>query len=352
VDIFAKVMAAFHACGNGCTVYIPPGVYPHVTTTLVFPVLSFGGASLWIDSGATIYYTGSGDAIALLGAGQSYVNAKIFGGGKIVGSSAGAHGIHLAGFNKAQFTDLRIYGFTNGDGWFNEGANTIDCFGCEFGLNAIGIHQVGSVISGTPYSPNAVHFWGGQVAFNTLWGAYEEGTQASLAGPGIGNVYEGVVFQLNGSNAIPGASGNMFLQRCDSCVVSSYFEYSASQTISNQVILGDNSPACGGPNSCTNIATVIRDSVFVSGGKVVNTINNVNGWFTKVDGNLEEGIVTNFFNNGSLSYAADFLANTAMAAKNMTTGAGSYNGFSGTSTVGACVLTIVRGRIMNGRGCQ
>lgn len=342
-DIGTQVNAAFAStiCNNSCTVQIPANTYNNDLTTINFPMFSNGKAALWIDKGATINYTGTGYAIDFAGTGQSNVGARVYGGGAIIGTSSGIAGIHLRAFNKAQFYDLSISGFSNTDGWLNEGANTIDCFSCEFDHNKNGVHQKGVTVNSINYSANAVHFYGLQVWANTGWCIYEDGTTAGTTGPNQKNKYDGVVYQACGSNANPGTSGLAFIQRCDNCeLAGGYFEGFVGETRTSLVQLGDSSSSCGGANSCYFRWGSVHDNWFGGQTTTTNTINCVNCSQLGFHDNVDVGAPTNFFNNGSLSTAIMWgINNLAPSAGTYITGTGTfaweYNAVTGaTSTNG------------------
>ena len=342
-DIFAAANAALSSCSNKCTVHIPAGTYNSVTTTLSFPVAAMGTAALWCDAGATINYTGSGYAIEALGTGQPYANVHIYGGCLINGTKSGKGGVHIRAFNKGTFESLRIHGFTNGDGWFNEGANGIDCISCDFFGNLNGIHQTGWVgPNAAKYSANAVHFFGGQVYSNAGWGIYEDGTLLVKAGHNEANIYE-MVIDANGSNSKPSTSGNVFLQVCVKCTIThSYLETVQGQMLTNNVLLGDTSTACGGSNYCAPSDISITDNIFLSGGTITNSINLVNASATTIAGNEEGGVVTYFLNSGPLAVRSTVLSNSASGAKNYENAGGTFGNVpvsSGTATGGqlACI---------------
>ena len=71
-------------------------------------------------------------------------------------------------------------------------------------------------------------------------GVFEDDSQAAAAFPNGGNVYDGVVFEANGTNGE--ISGNAFLQGCDGCVITnSYLEFYSTQNIPFNVVVGDSS---------------------------------------------------------------------------------------------------------------
>lgn len=294
-DIGAKINAAFADGANQCTVYVPAGNYSF-STTISFPVVANGTAQLILDSGAVLIYTGSGYAISLAGTGQGFVNALIE-GGRLIGSSAGLGGIHVARFNRGAIWDISIENFSTGDGIHNLGANTIGLFNVQLVSNLNGIHNVGD---GAGFAPNAVkafgcHFWG-----NTGWGLYEDNSGAGGGTGGtIGNQYIGCTFEFNGANANASISGHAFLNSGAGHVIENcYFEYSGSSTVLSSIKVGD--------GSVKPIACVIRHNTFVSKG-TTNTILAYSNSL-RVEDNYEGTANTNFFNqvSGATSTALGF----------------------------------------------
>jgi hypothetical protein len=337
-DIGAWANAAFTQCSGKCTVYIPAEVYSQ-STTINFPVNNNGTAALWCDAGATLNYLGSSYAIAALGTtgNNTLANVSIHGGCKIVGTSSGLGGIHLRSLGGVNIQNLIVLNFTNGDGWFNEGANTVSCHSCYFNGNKNGIHNVGVIVSSVNYAANAVRFYGGAVASNSGWGAFEDGSQAGAVGNNENNLYNGVVFETNGTNANPSTSGNLFVQSCDVCNISnSYFEYGPTQTLTNQVLLGDNTHA-------VNDLTMF-DNWYGSASSITNTINCVNCIRPTFQVNTEEGTPTNFFNAGALSQGIWFGPNVGFSATNYVTGTGSFMFFSKSGSLVSAKNTLDDGR--------
>ena len=202
----------------------------------------------------------------------------------------------------------------------NEGATSIDCFSCQFQGNKNGIHQIGVVSGG--HSANAVHFYGGQVALNSGWGAYEDATNSSGSGPGESNVYDGVTFEGNGSNSNPTTSGNLFFQKCTGCsVTNSYFYYLSGQTIASEMVLGD--------ATYQTLSDMITNNWFGSAATQANTINLANAYAAMIVNNTETGSPSNFLNNGASASNTYLGMNTAVSAGNYKTGSGTFIGYFG-----------------------
>ena len=262
--------AAAYAANGQTAYYIPAGVYTTSHTISVTPKAS-GNISLRCAPGTTIRYTGSGDAFAALGAGQSQANLVLSGCGFTWAGTAGsANGVHLKAFNKATITNVSASGFNHGDGFLNQGVNTVDFYSIQSTGNLNGIHNVGAVVGGVGFAANALHFTGGMIANNSRWGVYEDGARAGTVGPDSNNTYRDIAFESNGtpSGTAP-SGGQIFVQSCLGCgIYSNYFEYSlgGGQTMASQIVIGDttNSP----------VTTLVRDNFFASnGGKVACAID-------------------------------------------------------------------------------
>lgn len=317
-DIGGWVNSAFNNCSNKCSVYIPAGAYSYAATINI-PVNTNGATALQCDSGAALTYTGTSYAIQALGSNGNNTTAsvKVSGGCVITGTSSGLGGIHLRSFGGGHFQNLVIQGFTNGDGWFDEGANTVTCVSCYFQTNKNGIHNVGVVVSGTNYAPNATKFFGGAVASNSQWGLFEDASLSATAGPTQNSSYTGMVFENNGSNSNASASGQAFIQRCDVCsITNAYMEYVPGSTVASQITLGDSS------NPVNSLMLI--NNFFGSTSGQINTINCVQCVVATLLGNAEEGNPINFFNTGSLSSGIYFGMNPGFAATHFIVGTGTF----------------------------
>jgi hypothetical protein len=319
-DIGSQVNAAFTACKGKCKVQIPVGDYAY-STTINLPVATNGGVTLECDSLSTIlHYTGSGDAIVAFGEGNSESGIVIrdcgFTGS---GSTGAANGLHLRAVAQVVLENLRIINFP-GDGVLNEGANTVTFNNPDIEGNSINIHNVGVSVGGVGHSANAVKVFGGIIGYAKKWGVFEDYSLASVAFPNGGNVYNGVVFEANGTNGQ--ISGNAFLQGCDGCVIAnSYLEFFSAQHVPFNVVVGDSSvDGIGGLDSSPQGVKVINNHLLSD--NAVTSIFLINGRLPIVDGNSEVGNVTNFvFEGASVQYT--YLGhNIALDATNFLAGPG------------------------------
>lgn len=291
--------AAAYAANGQTAYYIPAGTYTTSHTISITPQAS-GNISLRCAPGTTIQYTGSGDAFAALGNGQSQANLVLSGCRFTwAGSTGNANGVHLEAFNKATINNVSASGFTHGDGFLNQGVNTVDFYNIQSTDNLNGVQNVGVVVGGVNFAANALHFTGGMIANNSQWGIYEDGALAGTVGPDSNNTYRDIAFESNGTpSATSPSGGQIFIQNCLGCgIYSNYFEYaySGNLTMTSQLVVGD---VADSPSD-----TLIRDNFFASnGGHVTSAINLVNSNRATIDGNLDEdNPESNFVSNGSLS---------------------------------------------------
>jgi hypothetical protein len=212
-DIGAKVNAAVAAMPvTGGTVRIPAGDYSFASTIR----LTRPGQHLICDSGATLRYTGSGDAILLdpsKGAGLELdINGE--GGCHLVGSAAAENGIHLLPGNTFVIRGMRISGFTKGNGIELSGANNV-----QIVSNAInGSHHGIDMVTIPHFAPNAVHVTNNEI-FQNDWGVYTHNGHAP-ATRALANVYRDNVFEGN-------RNGDLFLGwDAHTLVEGNYFESS------------------------------------------------------------------------------------------------------------------------------
>lgn len=305
-DIFAQTNAAFSACLQECLVEIPQGTYNNVTTTLNLPGNVNGSVGLLLVG--TVNYTGSGDAIFEFGSNDNQ-NIFIFGPGKIIGSPNGLSGIHLKVTNRVSIYGLNISGFSNGDGFYSEGANTVDCYSCNFSDNKNGIHLGNAIVNSVDYSSNAIHFFGGDVKRFTQYGVWEDDTVVGPL-PDQGNVFSGIVFENTNNNA-----RSFFLQQATRDIIeANYIEGAA--TLIDEILLGDSTHQA-------KEVSIENNNFVLSGGSVTNDINAFNAPGIRVVGNSESGSPTNFLNLGASTSHGDCGMNFATGATNYKTGTGS-----------------------------
>jgi hypothetical protein len=319
-DIGAQINAAFASCSGRCKVEVPQGSYNY-STTIQIPVHSAGGAVLECDSQSTMLnYTGTGDAMEAFGTGDAESGILVQNCGLVSASSAGTvNGLHLRALGQAVFENIRITGFS-GDGVLNEGANTITFNSPDIEGNAINIHNVGVVVNGIGYSANSVKIFGGVLGYAKLWGVFEDVSQAVLAFPNGGNVYDGVVFEANGPDGQ--TSGNAFLQGCDGCVITnSYLEFFSTRHIPYNVVVGDSSTnGIGGLDSSPQGVKIVDNHLLSD--NAVTSIDLINGRMPIVNANSEVGNVTNFIYEGASVQYSYIGHNIALDATNYLTGPG------------------------------
>jgi hypothetical protein len=198
-DIGAKVNTAWK---SGATVRIPAGTYSFATT-IVHPGT---GYKLECDTGATLNYTGSGDAIELAPANPgSNQNAGIDGDGGCLlkGTSSAQSGIHIYPSNHTFVRNIRITGFTNGNsgyGIYVTGGNSLEINNVSSYLNRTGVYLTGSSqYSGN--SANAVHISDSDISTNSNIGIDSENSHCGCTA-NFGNSITNNVIENNGNIAV------------------------------------------------------------------------------------------------------------------------------------------------------
>ena len=210
-DIGAKVNAAIAAMPvSGGTVRIPAGSYSFSTTMK----LTRPGQHLACDAGATLHYTGSGDAIFVNGRLGAGLELEIDGDGgcQLTGTAAAQNGVHLVPGNTFTIRGMRISGFAKGNGIELSGANDVQIVG-----NAISGNQNGIDMVTVPhFAPNAVHVTHNEI-FQNRWGVYSRNGHVS-ATRALANVYRDNVLEGN-------SKGDLFLGwDAHTLVEGNYFE--------------------------------------------------------------------------------------------------------------------------------
>jgi len=314
-DIGAQINAAFASCPGGCSVFVPNGVYLY-STTIRIPIGALqGSGTLVCDSPSTMLrYTGSGDAVAALGFGENESGLTIrdctFDGSL---AQAGANGLHLRFFSSGTIENIRIYDFP-GNGVLNEGVNSLTFISPDIESSYINVHNVGVLVNGVGASANANKIFGGVIGYAKKWGVFEDGSQADVAFPNGGNIYDGVVFEANGTNGQ--LSGNAYLQWCDGCVITnSYLEFFADDHIPQNVIIGGTSGDGIGDLDASPQGVKIVNNHFLS-DNAANSLLLINGRLIIVENNIELGNPTNFVDMKSSVLWQYIGHNTALAATN------------------------------------
>lgn len=313
-DIGAQVNAAYASCGGQCSVSIPQGTYVYATTIQI-PIKTMGGPGLVCDStSTTLRYTGGGDAVAAFGFGDSQAGLVIrnctLDGGL---SQSGANGLHLRSFGGGTVENIRIFNFS-GAGLLNSGANAITFIGADIEANYIDVHNVGVVVNGQGWSANSNKMYGGTIGYAKKWGLYEDSSEVSQSFPNGGNVYDGVVFERNGTNNE--VSGNAFLQWCDGCVITnSYLEFFGVDHVPENVVIGGtNGDAVGGVEASPQGIKIVNNHLLSD--NCVDSILILNARMAIVENNSEVGNPTNFVNMKSDVQWSYVGHNLALAATN------------------------------------
>lgn len=212
-DIGAKVNAAIATMPeSGGTVRIPAGEYSFSTTIK----LTRAGQHLVCDPGATLRYTGEGDAILVdtTAGGGLALDIDGEGGCQLLGSPAAQNGIHLLPGNTFTIRNIRISSFSKGNGIELSGANNV-----QIVRNSIHSNQHGIDMVTTPhFAPNAVHVTENEISDND-WGVYSRDGHVP-ATRALANVYRDNVLEGN-------HTGDIFLGwDAHTLVEGNYFESS------------------------------------------------------------------------------------------------------------------------------
>jgi hypothetical protein len=328
-DIGAQVNAAFASCSGACSVSIPEGVYKY-STTINIPIGLQSGPALTCDSLSTkLRYTGAGDAIAVLGTGAESESGLTIHNCWLDGtiSQPGANGLHLRAFGNGLVDNLRVTAFS-GAGLLNEGANSVTFFNPDLESNYINVHNVGILVNGNGWSANSNKIYGGIIGYAKKWGVFEDAAQVSTSFPNGGNVYDGVIFERNGTDGE--LTGNVFMQWCDGCVITnSYLEFFNADHIPENVVIGGTAgDGVGGVTASPQGIKIVNNHMLSD--NATDSVLVLNGRLIIVENNSEVGNPVNFVNmkgNVQWSYVGH---NIALAAAhpvvNNDSGAGAGSG--------------------------
>ncbi len=209
-------------------------------------------------------YTGSGYAIDLAAGGFS--NSRPCVSNLLIsGTSAGLGGVRVSQINTASIYRVRVTGFTNGDGFRNEGSNLVSWIDCNSYGNLVGLHQLSQTFSAATFTPNANTWLGGHITSNTHYGVWEDGN--GLAAP-VGNQYIGAAIEENGTASSP-TFVNVYLNWSSLATFSGvYFENASPSPVPLYHIV------LGGTNQTQY--TTFKNCSFNTGGytKVIHSVNS------------------------------------------------------------------------------
>jgi hypothetical protein len=182
-DIGAKITHAVTAapCNSQCTIRVPPGVYSY-STTIRLPLNAFNGFTLELDRGATLNYTGTGDAI------YGYINTSNpttsnlrITGGQLLGTAGATSAVHIQPTNTVEIDHMFLYGFSNAPAIWMEGVNAAWIEHNLIFSNQNGVYETptycagatcGTGVSGTGFTPNAIHISNNTIVFNSHWAVW------------------------------------------------------------------------------------------------------------------------------------------------------------------------------------
>lgn len=293
-DLGAKVNAAVSLCSAQCTIYIPAGTYNY-STTMSLPLNFFTHLSLQLDQGASLTYTGTGDAIVfpVAGTGPTDSNCSVT-GGELFGNASAKSGVHIWATNACNVTNMVIYGFSTGYGVWLDGANAVNVDHNFISNNLTGVYMTptwctgincSDTGSGAVYTPNANHVSFNTITGNSAWAVQEFDTQT---GGQTGALNDSVIYndlELNGTNG--NLSGGVSFGMSHGLVVAgNYFEGSPIPIELGIPGGGDANP----PRFFASVGTVIRDNYFTEldthpGPVGTYQINLLDTWDVTIEGN-------------------------------------------------------------------
>jgi Pectate lyase superfamily protein len=350
-----EALTAGGALANGAEVIMPVGTYVCGATGLTVPakvrlvlsgarmtssavnavtlVVGNDGASGAITGhgyGSMIDHTGTGSGVLADGiASQADVAVSDI---WIKGTSAGVAAVTFSRFNQGTLRNVKMTGYTAGDGFRSVGANSIKIFAPEISTCLNGMHNLTTTTGGAKSSNTNIVF-GGQIISCTGWGWLED--PSGGGGRNLGNAAIGVTFESNGTNA-SATSGDIFNQNCDMFgAINCYFENGSGIVPTNCIINGDATNAPKGMRLVGNLFTNTN----------TNTINDVNGQTVIIEGNVQNGANTNFMQHGTLARGLLLGLNRAASTNYF---AGSDTGADSIIIGGAAVAVNQQGPSANG----
>lgn len=302
-DIGQQINAAWASCSDACTVHLGPAAYTYATTISA----TSGSPSLICDAGATLQYTGTGDAIDLFNLTTSA--QEIISGCSFSGTSSGAAGLHVKGSSTAGiFSGISISGFTSGDCLRNEGVQGAMYINPTLSGCLNGVHNIGQSAG---VGANNLRFIGGSISNNSQYGIFEDASLRSSVGSNYKNTYQRILIQGN--------TTQIFFQGCTSCgLYGNTIEIFTTGTVPEQLLVGDAS------NSVIGLA--VRDNYFwAPSATVTNVINLVNAASAIIDGNYESSSFTSTnFVNAAAASTNIFVKANFVGSTNYTAGAGTF----------------------------
>jgi hypothetical protein len=340
-ELGSQITAQLAQCGRACDVRLPPVQQSKWTTPISVPCTTDGVITLSGSGPSTVLtFTGSGPAIDVNcpSNNNGSVNIKIS-NFKLVLASPGENGptsgIHLATFNGGTISDVVIENSPENpksaaDGIFIEGANSITINNVRISRLRNGIHNVGILLNGLRFSANAIHVFGGEIAENSGCGVFEDGANASKAGPNLGNSYMGITFEGNGSIG-DAATGNACIEMgLGISFIGNYFENFRS--VPYQAWIGDSRNRAQG--------ILFSGNTFVSTTGTQATLNLADSDGATIIGNIEVAAIPSFIHNSARSSRTFLYPNMFLAAHNAGNKAPRISGVSG-STIGIVKMSYV-----------
>ncbi len=222
------------------------------------------GRVVGLGAATVLNYTGTGYGIDIPATNATAAKPYV-GFLTITGTSSGLGGARVSELNQATFDHVAVTGFTNGDGFRNEGANNVDYINCSSRSNLVGYHALSQTFSSATFTPNANVWLGGRIGDNTHYGVWEDGNSLAAS---VGNQYIGAAIEENGT-ASSATFVNVYLNWSSLVTFSGvYFENASPSPVPLYHIV------LGGTNQTQ--FTVLKDCSFNTAGytKVIHSVSS------------------------------------------------------------------------------
>ena len=278
--------------GNVGTVYIPSGNYTYSHDINVYIGTNTGAyrQTLLCDPGATLSYTGTGNALlALPTPNNTNVNGAQFRiiGCNFSGTSSAANGLHFQSFYGIYLQNNLVFKFTNrgAAGFLFDGAGICTAVGNVAFGNTNGVVTQGNATSSQ--AANAITWIGGLFQANKDWGWFDSSIAHASAGYDYNDTIFGATFEGNGTASVQ--SGDVSVQNVRNFLMQS--NYAESNVGRNQIMVDGREVPIGlvriigneldNPTSSTILAAgtvanldVEGNNVQVPGSSFVNAISS------------------------------------------------------------------------------
>lgn len=345
-DIGVQIMAALAQCASVCQIKVPPGTYTY-STQINLPLNQYSKFSLELDSGATMLYTGSGDAIRFtVVGGPTEGNCKIS-GGQLYGSASGTSGIHIMPTNTCTVSSMIVAGFSNGAGIWLDGPNAVTVqdnlvFGNQIGVKLSptycdSVGNCGIGVAGSGYTPNNIRIVNNTIVANSQWGIQSADPVTALLTGALNDLVDGN--DLEGNGGAGPAFGALNFGRSHGLIVKGdYFEGSP-----RQVVLGIPNGGDGNTRFFSTQGAVIRDNYFTELKGTPYSIELLDTQDTIIEGNSTLDV-----SMGSLGTVVSGTYTSGITATGSSTQTCTLTGFNNSSTATATVALTGTNTIASG----